>query len=160
MISDMICENLLLRHSDSEKNQGSPCVDNELNTLFDLELRFDKRRWQRVYYDLKAGVPFPQHDANLFCRTDHRYRETLPCCTCYKIGRQITTCNNWKIATAEPGQATEHAAVTEHAPRPLVERLHPCGIFEQSDEVMHVRRYDISEPSVHFGENIASDFFQ
>ena len=37
MVGNVVCENFLLRHSYCEKNQGSLCLDNEVDALLDLD---------------------------------------------------------------------------------------------------------------------------
>jgi hypothetical protein len=159
VISNAAGENLLLRHSYREKNQRSLCLDNEVDALLDRRLRFDKLHRESVNHNMEARVSVSQRGTSRCRRANDCYCETLLRCACNEICRQITACNDGKPATAEPSQAAQHAAIAEHAPCPLVERLHPRGILKQSYDVVHVRRYDIPETSMHLSENIASNFF-
>jgi len=105
MISNVIRENFLLRHSYCEKNQGSLCLDNEINTLLDFELRFYKSHRERVNHNIEARVLVSQSGAGRARRTDDRYCETLFRGTCDEIGCEITACNNRKVMTGDPSQA-------------------------------------------------------
>src|SRR5271169_4828899 len=99
MIGNVVRENFLLRHSYREKNQGSLCLDNEIDTLPDLELRFYEPHRESVNRNIEARVPVLQSGASRGRRTDDRYRETLLRSTCDEIGCKITTCNDGKPMT-------------------------------------------------------------
>jgi len=159
MIGNLVRENFLLRHSYCEKNQGSLCLDNEIDTLPDLALRFYEPHRGRVNHNIEARVPVLQSSASRARRTDDRYCEALLRGTCDEIGCKITTCNDGNRKTADPGQAAQNAAIAKHAPRPLVERSHGSRILKQSYYMVYIWCYHVPKASVRLSENVASSFF-
>src|SRR6516164_2689930 len=107
-------------------------------------------------HDIEARIFACQRGRGRSRRTDECYRKTLLHCVCNETGCEITACDDGQTQTAEPSQATQHAAVTKHPPRALVYRLHDSSILEQSDHVVYVRCDHIFEACPGLSQNIAN----
>ena len=69
-------ENLLLRHSYSDKDERSLVLNDELHTPSDLMLRFYESHRRRVNHKIEARIFFHQHRACRNRRTDNCYFKT------------------------------------------------------------------------------------
>ena len=77
LVSKAAGENLLLRHSYCEQNEGSLGLDNELNALLHLVLRIDKPHRRRVKLNVEARISTSQRSAIRGRRSDEYYLKTL-----------------------------------------------------------------------------------
>lgn len=156
MFSDAGSKDLLLWHPDRQKRQRSLRLDNEVNAPLDLRLRCDEAHRRRDELNVDAGISLFQSREGSGRRTDEGYLETLLSCLRNKLCGQVAPGDDRQMQAFKPRQSAQHAAVTKHTPRSLVEWPQGPTVIEQSDHVMHVRRHDVFEAS----RSLTQDFAQ
>ena len=77
LVSKAAGENLLLRHSYCEKNEGSLGLDSEVDAPLHLVLRIDEPHGRRVKLNLEARISTSQRGASRGRRPDKCYLKTL-----------------------------------------------------------------------------------
>src|SRR5215510_6513347 len=97
MFRNVSGKNLLLRHSQCQKNQRSSCPDNEVDALLNLDLGSDEPHGRCVTHNVEAGILARQRVTIRCYWTDEGYHETLLLCTRNEERCQITACDDGQL---------------------------------------------------------------
>ena len=114
VVSNVVGENLLLRHSCCQKNKRSLCFDSKVDAFLELMRRFDEPHWWRVKHNIEPRISASQRGTSRGRWTNECYRKTLLPCSCNQASGQITACNDGQAQTAEPS-GSAHGCHKIHA---------------------------------------------